>query len=582
MGVINFARANCKNCYKCIRSCPVKAIRMNNHQAEIVEERCITCGTCLTVCPQNAKTVRNDIEKVKELLKNDDDVAVSLAPSFAGAFSFRHYSQMVAAVRRLGFSGVYQTSVGARLIAAEYLKHYNDKSKSILITTACPAVNYLIEKYYPELVKYMIPVVSPMEAHGRYLKKIKGHSKVVFIGPCLAKKVEIHDESASAIDAVITFEELKAWWAEKGIDPGSEEIDERQDAFVDDANFYPLPGGGFKTVEPFIEDRWRSFISVDGMENCMIILDELKNGELKGTWIEINACHGGCGGGPAVGETQAGRFSRLQRIREFASNHSRPAAGTGMSGLADGNFSLELKKDFKAVPVDIKYPAEEEIQQILAKIGKYRREHQLNCGACGYNTCREKAMAVYNGMAETYMCMPYMRNRAESLSNLIIDSTPNALIAVSHDMTIQEFNPAAEQMFQTDGRKLYQKPLSLLFDDKDFRYVCETHENIINKKVNIQEYGLVTLQNIYYLKGHDLIIGIISDITEQERARQRNIEIRKKTIDTTQQVIEKQMRVAQEIASLLGETTAETKVMLNKIKRLLIEEMPGDENENKD
>ncbi|MFY9218867.1 MAG: [Fe-Fe] hydrogenase large subunit C-terminal domain-containing protein, partial [Tepidanaerobacteraceae bacterium] len=173
MEVINFASANCKNCYKCLRACPVKAIRMENDQAQIVDERCITCGTCLTICPQNAKTIKSDIQRVKELLKIDKDIAVSLAPSFAGVFHFNHYSQIVSAIKRLGFSNVYQTSVGARLIASDYLKHYNDRTKPNLITTACPAINYLVQKYYPELVECLVPVVSPMEAHGRYLKKIK-------------------------------------------------------------------------------------------------------------------------------------------------------------------------------------------------------------------------------------------------------------------------------------------------------------------------------------------------------------------------------------------------------------------------
>ncbi|WP_213974856.1 [Fe-Fe] hydrogenase large subunit C-terminal domain-containing protein, partial [Tepidanaerobacter acetatoxydans] len=250
MEVINFSRANCKNCYKCIRACPVKAIRMKDDQAEIVDERCITCGTCLTICPQNAKTVKSDVQRVKHLLKNDKDMAVSLAPSFAGIFSFQHYSQIVSALKKLGFSAVYQTSVGARLIAKDYLKHYNNRSKPNLITTACPAINYLIQKYYPELVECLVPVVSPMEAHGRYLKNIKRHKEVAFIGPCLAKKVEIYDEGNYGIDAALTFEELMAWWEEEGIDPILESVNEVENGFCDDANFYPIPGGSYKTIEP--------------------------------------------------------------------------------------------------------------------------------------------------------------------------------------------------------------------------------------------------------------------------------------------------------------------------------------------
>ncbi|MDI3480450.1 MAG: hypothetical protein PWQ97_105 [Tepidanaerobacteraceae bacterium] len=575
MEVINFARANCKNCYKCIRACPVKAIRMKNNQAEIVEERCITCGTCLTVCPQNAKTVKSDVEKVRKLLEENKDIAVSLAPSFAGAFCFQNYGQMVSALKKLGFSAVYQTSIGARLIAKDYADYYNDKNKSNLITTACPAVNYLIQKYYPELVDCMIPIVSPMIAHGRYLKKIKGYSKVVFIGPCLAKKMEIYDDDKNDIDAVLTFEEVKKFFLDQGIDPVTEASSDG--GFSDEANYYPIPGGTFLTIKPMLKQLWRRFISVDGIEGCLKLLEELKKGRLENTWIEMNACYGSCSNGPATGSTPYGPFERLEKIKDFA-KHSINNSYKTTSFNIDECRSLDLSKCFSPIKVTIKYPSESEIKNILLKIGKTAPEDELNCGACGYNSCREKAIAVYNGMAEIHMCMPYMRNRAESLSNLIIESTPNAIIVVDRDMKIHEMNPSAESMFQIPSGSFKYKPLNSLFDDYYFRLVSTTLENITNKKVVIKNYGLITLQNIYYLKDHNLIIGIISDITAQERERQKNAKVRQKTLETTQEVIEKQMRVAQEIASLLGETTAETKVMLNKVKQLLIDEMPGEKN----
>lgn len=573
MEVINFSRANCKNCYKCIRACPVKAIRMKDDQAEIVDERCITCGTCLTICPQNAKTIKSDVQRVKHLLKNDKDMAVSLAPSFAGIFSFQHYSQIVSALKKLGFSAVYQTSVGARLIAKDYLKHYNNRSKPNLITTACPAINYLIQKYYPELVECLVPVVSPMEAHGRYLKKIKGHKEVAFIGPCLAKKVEIHDEGNYGIDAALTFEELMAWWKEEGIDPILESVNGVENGFCDDANFYPIPGGSYKTIEPFIQDKWREFIEVSGKENCIMMLDEIKKGEFHRTWIEMNACEGGCINGPAVGSINRGPFKRIKCVKIFARNNSS-CAKPMMVDKTD--IQLDFKKSYNPMPLEIKKPSEEEIKRILETTGKYRPEHELNCGVCGYNSCREKAEAVYNGMAEIHMCMPYMRNRAESLSNLIIESTPNAIIAVNMDMNVQVFNNGAEKMFKISSTDIIHKPLSLLFDDDDFKYVSKTKQNIINKKVYLPMYELITQQDIYYEKEHSLIIGIITDITAQQQIQERSIKLRKETVETAQQVIEKQMRVAQEIASVLGETTAETKVLLNKIQRLLIDEIPGE------
>lgn len=573
MEVINFSSANCKNCYKCLRACPVKAIRMKNDQAQIVDERCITCGTCLTICPQNAKTVKSDVQRVKQLLKKDKDIAVSLAPSFAGVFLFKHYSQIVSALKKLGFSNVYQTSIGARLIASDYLRHYNDKSKPNLITTACPAINYLVQKYYPELVDCLVPVVSPMEAHGRYLKKIKGLKEVAFIGPCLAKKVEIHDKGNYGIDAALTFEELVAWWKEEGIDPLLEPVCEHDNGFCDDANFYPIPGGSYKTIEPLIKDHWREFIDVSGKENCMMMLDELKKGEFHRTWIEMNACEGGCIDGPAIDSIERGPFKRIKCVKIFA-RHNSPSAES--ISASDQNISLDFEKHFEPTPIKIKKPSEQDIRRILEATGKYRPEHELNCGACGYNSCREKAEAVYNGMAEIHMCVPYMRNRAESLSNLIIESTPNAIIAVDIDMNVQVFNNGAEKMFRVNSSDMIHKPLSLLFDDDDFKFVSKTKQNIINKKVVLSQYGLITQQDIYYEKEHSLVISIITDITAEEQIQERNAMLRKETVKTAQQVIDKQMRVAQEIASVLGETTAETKVLLNKIQRLLIDEISGE------
>ncbi|WP_286680941.1 [Fe-Fe] hydrogenase large subunit C-terminal domain-containing protein [Tepidanaerobacter sp. EBM-49] len=574
MEVINFSRANCKNCYKCVRACPVKAIRMKNDQAEIVEERCITCGTCLITCPQNAKTIKSDVERVKHLLSEDKDMAVSLAPSFAGIFSFQHYSQIVSALKKLGFSAVYQTSTGARLIAKDYLKYYNDKTRPNLITTACPAINYLVQKYYPDLTSCLVPVASPMEAHGRYLKKVKGHKEVAFIGPCLAKKSEIHDIENYGIDAALTFEELMKWWEEEGIDPALEPIDEQKNGFCDDANFYPVPGGSYKTIEPFIEAEWREFIEVSGKENCMTMLNEIKKGEFKRTWIEMNACAGGCVNGPAVGDVDKGVFKRIKNVKIFARS-SRNLSGEVIDINCD-MLPIDFTKHYPPMPIKIKKPSEEEIKRILEATGKYRPEHELNCGVCGYNSCREKAEAVYNGMAEIHMCMPYMRNRAESLSNLIIESTPNAIIVTDSEINVQVFNNGAETMFRVNSADAIHKPLGLLFDDDDFRYVSKTKQNLINKKVNLPQYGIITRQDIYYEREHSLVIGIITDITSQEQMREKSKELRRETVETAQQVIEKQMRVAQEIASVLGETTAETKVLLNKIQRLLIDETSGE------
>lgn len=578
MEVINFTRAECRNCYKCVRNCPVKAIRIKEGQAEIVLERCITCGTCLIKCPQNAKTVKSDMDKVNDILGKNEKVAVSLAPSFAGIFSSFNPENFMSRLKELGFKDIFPTSQGAILIAKAYANIYNDKSRKVIISSACPAANYLVQKYYPELINYLVPVVSPMIAHGMYLKRVRGYSKVIFIGPCLAKKMEAM-EFKEIIDAVITFDELKKLMGLKELIEEtyfSENDDEEENEEISiktGAALYPIPGETVKTFSPFIKERWRREITVHGLDDLGEVFEEIKKGKLKDVFIEANACRGGCSSGPATGDKKKDRFMKLEKIREYAGRLKDKFQ------FENKNEELDMKaitREFTVLTVSKKIPSEEEIRNILRQIGKYSERDELNCGACGYDSCREKAIAVYNGMAEIYMCIPYMRTRAESISELIIESTPNAIVVVDKNLQIQEYNPAAEKMFKKIKKEIIGMPLDYIFNDDDFRFVAELKENIIAKKVKLPEYNLVTLQSIYFLHGHDLIIGIISDITKQEEDRKRNLEIKKKTIETTQQVIEKQMRVAQEIASVLGETTAETKVLLNRIKSILKEELPDE------
>ena len=216
-----------------------------------------------------------------------------------------------------------------------------------------------------------------------------------------------HDKENYGIDAALTFEELMTWWEEEGIDINLEPIDEKENGFCDDANFYPIPGGSFKTIEPHIKDKWREFINVDGKENCMKMLDELKKGEFHGTWIEMNSCNGGCVNGPAVGNIDRGLFKRIKCVKKFARQNK--LSDSESIDFKKSKFPINFEKHYSAIPLGIKEPSEQEIRHILETIGKYRPEHELNCGVCGYNSCREKAVAVYNGMAEIYMCMPYMR-----------------------------------------------------------------------------------------------------------------------------------------------------------------------------
>jgi len=566
MSVINFKEANCRNCYKCIRYCPVKAIKVNNEQAEIVDYMCIACGRCLNVCPQNAKTVRSDIEKVKAFIKKGDKVVFTIAPSYPALVGSRRAFKFLNALKSLGAEMIIETSVGAMFISKEYERYYNDLKYDNLITTSCPSINYLIEKYYPDLINCLVPVVSPMIAVGRVVKKVYGNEiKVVFIGPCLAKKVEMNDFSCEdAIDAVLTFEEIIEWLDGDGINIDSrEEFTDCVDTMMP-FKLYPIEG---KTIDCMDVDlNLRKVVSVSSIDNVKDLLNDIRSGNLHGYWIEANACDGGCINGPAFGRSNSGVVKRKEEVINYSNTKANFI--NDISNMID--CSVDFTRKFINLSDKWKMPSENEIKNILSKIGKFTKEDELNCGACGYDTCREKAIAVFNGMAEPYMCLPYMRGRAETLSNIIISSTPNAIIAVNNEYEIQDMNRAFEKMFLVNSTMVKNENLSLIFDISDFKDVIENKKSIFNKKVSFKNYGIIALESIYYLEEYKIAIGIFTDITKMEKQKEAFSKVKRENYQLAQQVIDRQMKVAQEIASLLGETTAETKVILTRMKDMLL------------
>lgn len=571
MSTIQFKEANCKNCYKCIRSCPVKAIAFNNEQASIVEEDCILCGKCLHVCPQNAKSVKSDTDKVKAFLEKGEKVYVSLAPSFAAAFERSNPQKIFGALKRLGFTHIEETAVGAVQVSKEYDRLLRERKMTNIITTACPTIVFLIEKYYPQLLEQMAPVASPVIAHAKMMRAMYGpRIKVVFIGPCISKKQECNDlQNGGLVDAVITFEELEIWMADENIDfEGTGE--ELKGVSNPAARFYPAPGGIIKTLDSKSRKNYKC-IGIDGIDRCMEILESIKNGEVSSYFIEMNSCAGGCIGGPCIKSIRGGFLEARDRII----THAKRFYNSCSPGVVEDG-KVNLHKKFVNRSGHYVIPDETTIRVILSKIGKYSSDNELNCGACGYSSCRDKAIAVYNKKADLHMCLPYMRERAESISNIIINSTPNAIFALDQELRIQECNLSAERFFGLNNADMLGKNIYELLDCPDFEYVRETRQDLVNRKYCYEKYGVTVEQSTLYVKDHKIIIAVMKDITAEEKQKQQMNKIRSDAADIAQKVIEKQMRVAQEIASLLGETTAETKIALTKLKKSMLPET-GDE-----
>ncbi len=567
MRVIDFKDAKCRHCYKCVRHCAVKAISVRDEQARIMVDHCINCGRCLEVCPQNAKTFASDMDRVKGYLRQGMKTVISIAPSYAGVLEFDSPGQVVDALQRLGFAEVRETAEGAALVTNEYKKLVREGEMPNIITTCCPSVNDLVEKYYPDCAKLMAPVVSPMIAHGRYIKKIYGQDvKVVFLGPCIAKKQEAEgdDRVTGAVDAILTFEELALWLKEEGIDIHScgEKPMGNPDPKIN--RLYPVSGGVIQSVITEEESDGYHKVFVDGLENCMEMLECLERGELDHCFIEANVCEGGCAKGPASAHWNTSYVKTKVKIENGVSYRAA-------RDLPDMSTE-ELAKRFGNRGLDDRMPTEEQIRRILMSTGKYSKEDELNCGACGYSTCREKAVAVFQGKAEVTMCMPYALTRAESMSNVVMDMTPNMIFVVGNDMRILDCNKKGQELLGVGHDEAVQRYIFEFIEAEDIESALLTREPVYHRKIRLDQGRIVAEETIVYIEDLDAVLVLFQDVTREERIKEQHYNLKVETVEMAQKVIEKQMMVAQEIAGLLGETTAETKVTLTKLRDSILNE----------
>jgi len=564
LSILSTIKTSCRDCYKCIRHCPVKAIRFSMGHAEIIDERCIKDGRCVLVCPQDAKIIRNDIGIVKGFFENKEMVIASLAPSFVAAFSDINPGQLFNALKSLGFTVVRETAEAAELVALEHAQLLKEGKESI-ITSSCPAVNALIYKYYPQHVSYLAPVVSPMVAHARLLKKeFEGqHPRVVFIGPCIAKKAEREEaEIADEVDIALTFDELKEWFIQENINLNQFPLESDDLTSIQWARAFPVEGGLLKTGDLDAGILSKESVVITGIERCQRFLDNFEKEKEGLKIVEMMSCEGGCIDGPLL-KSPLSLYQRRKKIIEFAQQDANSETDQKIIELPS------LRREFIPHPIPQPQPSEEELRKILILTGKFTPQDQLNCGACGYNTCREKAIAVYQGLAEAEMCIPYMRARAESFSSFLIAVTPNGIILVDENLRIVDMNPALRQIFDLKGRLMIGKMLDEFIDPSIFVEVLRT-KKAINQEIHYPQYNNVYVKlSVFYLEKSGLLMGVFVDLTKQKDQEKMMEEIRGKTLEKAQQVITNQMLVAQEIAGLLGETTAETKSLLSKLMKIL-------------
>ena len=554
---LTLKKSNCKSCFRCVRKCPIKAIRFSGNQAHIIGNECILCGNCVVQCPQNAKEIADGIEKVRVFLQSGEPVVVSLAPSFIANYSGIGIESMRRALKKLGFFDVEETAIGATIVKNEYERLINEEARDIIISSCCHSINLLIQKKFPECLEYLADVMSPMQAHCSDIKKRMPEAKTVFIGPCVAKKDEA-EYYEGIVDAVLTFEELDRMLAAANIEIEVEmDKDEKSKA-----RFFPTTGGILKTMAQNAEGY--TYLAIDGVESCMTALQDIASGKIHKCFIEMSACIGSCIGGPVMNRTKKPLVSDYLAVANYAGEKdfdvNQPAPE-------------ELQKNFSVIESHLTPPSEAEICSVLRQMGMFKPEDELNCGTCGYNTCRDKAIAVIHGKAEMSMCLPFLKDKAESFSDTIVNNTPNGLIVLNENLEVQQINNAARKIMNIrSASDVLGEPVVRILDPSVFIRVKNSGRSVRSQRTYLAEYKKYIEQTVVYAPDSRILIGIMRDVTDEEADREKKARINKQTVEVADTVVERQMRIVQEIASLLGETAAETKIALTKLKESIGDE----------
>ena len=554
---LTLKKSNCKNCYKCIRHCPVKAIRFSGNQAHIINNECILCGQCFVVCPQNAKQIVDETEKVKVFIQSGDPVVVSIAPSFIANYDGIGIGAMRKALKKMGFADAEETAIGATIVKNEYERMLEEEQRDVVISSCCHSVNLLIQKHFPSCLGYLADVMSPMQAHCIDIKKRYPGAKTVFVGPCVAKKDEA-DYYEGIVDAVLTFEELSEWMKEEKIELENEADSDENSR----ARFFPTTGGVLKTMK---ENSKYTYVAIDGVENCMAVLKDIEKGKIHKCFVEMSACNGSCVGGPVIE-----KYHHDSNIKDYI--EVATYAGDKDFVVSQPN-PAELKKYMTYIEPKLPMPSETEINSALRQMGKFKSADELNCGSCGYNTCREKAIAICQGKAEISMCLPFLKDKAESFSDTIVKNTPNGLIVLNENLEVQQINEAARKIMNIRAASdVLGDQVIRILDPTVFMNVLTTGRDVRDQRVYLAEYKRYVEQTVVYDRDTRLLVGIMRDVTDEEYERERKENISRKTIEVADKVVDKQMRIVQEIASLLGETAAETKIALAKLKESITDE----------
>jgi iron only hydrogenase large subunit-like protein len=568
-------KRECQDCYKCVRNCPVKAIKVEGGYASVVPELCIVCGHCVEVCPNGAKKVRDDLANARQLLTLKKSVFVSLAPSFVTEFPGVKPAQLIGALKKLGFAGVSETALGAQQVSAQAAALLQKNPSRVLASSACPTVVAFLQKHRAKGAELLTELLSPLLTHCKMLRQTFGAEiGIVFIGPCIAKKLEA-TQHPELLDVVLTFEDMRRWLEQDIIVP-EKIIETPQDHFVPENSaegaWYPVDGGmiaGMKSTCAVNDCSLMAFSGIGAIKKALDGIEEMRPDN--GLFLELLACEGGCVNGPKV----LRRDATVMKRHRVLSSVAAPQVSLPRPPL------VETPTNFIVAAATAMRLPDSQIREALRTVGKFSPDDELNCGGCGYDTCREFGIALIGQKAERAMCVTYMRQLAFKKANALIQKMPSAVVIVNEAMRVIEFNTAFVNLFapekttggncavSIEGIALAElMPFASLFHN-----VLKSGEDILDRDLRFQ--NTILHATIFSIEKNCLVGGIIQDITKPAVRKEQ-------VIRKAREVIQKQIATTQQIAYLLGENAADAEITLNSIIESFSPPKPDEPKENND
>ena len=562
--ILQFRNANCRNCYKCVRNCPVKAVEVVDSHARIRDEECILCEQCTLVCQQNAKVEKNMLPEILKELERGREYVISIHPGFMVEYGSGSLEPLMQELSRLGFAHMEELAEAVPVVVEVYRSWMAEHRGQLQIASHCPVIVQLVHKHYPALKEALVPVASFMQAHARMLKEKYPQARVVALMPCIGSLSE-QTEMGNAIDYVVTFHQLQHYFIrhEIFIKPLAQKEEPRKSRSV-------IMPGGLSRLLPDMEGIAK--VAGDGMDMVIRLLDEASEGDYSDCFLDLYACREGCTGGPSFRNRKTRVLEMLIDTRRCADSYRDfTLPGTG----------VDLTRTFARIPAVMHEEfTEDQIREALMKLDKFDVEDELNCGACGYNTCRDKAIAILQGKAEETMCVPYMRERQETYANKIINAVPGLLVTVDYNLNVNTMNRKAQEFFCMSGKKkIIGEPVANIMDDFSIIEMISDRKGIAQDRVTLPDTGR-TLDRVFTNdRKNRLILCMMKDITRENEEEHRLRQNQKAAAELADRLVEEQLRIVHEIAGLLGETAADTKVAVEKLKSTIMMEEDAHEEE---